>query len=61
MAKRRAIQFSLDQTAHTLERRFADVEALAKDHGRVLDVQFKRMATMQAELDFLKAALKRLL
>ena len=61
MAKRTDIRSPLEKTAEKLERRFAEVEALAKDNRRILDIQFKRMAMMQVEIDRLHAAMKRLL
>jgi hypothetical protein len=39
--------------AADLERRLAETEALARANRRELDLQFQRMAQMQAELDVL--------
>ena len=60
VAKRPDIRSPLEKTAEKLERRFAEVEALAKDNRRILDIQFKRIAMMQVEIDRLIAAVKRL-
>jgi hypothetical protein len=53
------VRSALEKTASKLERRFAEVEALARENRRVLELQFKRMADMQADLDRLLAFMKR--
>jgi len=42
-----------------LTHRFAQVETLARGNRSILDLQFKRIANIQAELDQLVARLKR--
>ena len=59
MAKRPDGHSSLEKTAQKLERRFKEVEDLARDNRRILDLQFKRMASMQVDLDRLLTYMKR--
>jgi hypothetical protein len=59
MPKRPDVRSSLERTAEKLERRFAEVEALARENRRILDLQYKRLADMQGELDRVLSELKR--
>jgi hypothetical protein len=59
MAKKPDVRSALEKTAQKLERRFADIEDLARDNRRILELQFKRMAAMQGDLDRLLAHMKR--
>lgn len=59
MAKKPDVRSSLEKTAGKLERRFSEVEALARENKRILDLQFKRMAAMQVDLDRMLAYVKR--
>jgi hypothetical protein len=49
----------LQRTSRLLARRLDDVETIAREHRRILEVQFKRIAAMQAELDVLLAERRR--
>jgi hypothetical protein len=56
--KRPDIRSSLEKTAEKLDRRFSELEALARDNRRILDLQFQRIAAMQVDLDRLLAYMK---
>jgi hypothetical protein len=47
------------QNLDALMQRFAEIETISRANCRVLDLQFKRMAAMQAEVDQLIAQRKR--
>jgi hypothetical protein len=64
--KRRPARESPDRVLKTMRKaiqvltwRFDHIETLARGNRRVLDLQFKRMSQMQAELDQLLARLRR--
>jgi hypothetical protein len=59
MAERLNVRSSLEKTAEKLERRFSELEALARENRRIIDLQFKRIAAMQVDLDRLLAYMKR--
>jgi hypothetical protein len=59
MPKRPDVRSSLEKTAEKLEQRFAEVEGLARENRRILDLQYKRLADMQGELDRVLSELKR--
>ena len=59
MPKRPDVRSSLEKTAEKLEQRFAEVEALARENRRILDLQYKRLADMQVDLDRVLSELKR--
>ena len=58
MAKKLDVRSSLEKTAEKPERRFSDVESLARENRRILELQFKRMADMQVDLDRLLTYMK---
>jgi hypothetical protein len=47
------------QNLEELMHRFAEIETISEANCRVLDLQFKRIAAMQAEVDQLLAQRKR--
>ena len=47
-------RFLVDGEMEALVRQVEAIEKLARENRRILDVQFKRIAEMQAELDDLK-------
>jgi hypothetical protein len=49
----------LERICRGLARRLEDVETEMRGYGRTLDVQFKRIATIQGELDMLLAERRR--
>jgi len=57
-AEKRAIR-QLQRAIRALAKRLDDVETLARENRRTLDVQFKRIAAIQAELDMLVADRRR--
>jgi hypothetical protein len=59
MAKRPDVQSALEKTTARLERRLTEIETLARDNRRILDVQFTRIAAIQADLDRVISHLKR--
>jgi uncharacterized protein YigA (DUF484 family) len=56
--EKRAMQ-RLQDASDALSRRIDDIESLARDNRRILEVQFKRIAAIQAELDVLLAERRR--
>ena len=58
MPKKLDVRSSLEKTAEKLERRFTEVESLARENKRILELQFKRMAAMQVDLDRLLAYMR---
>ena len=59
VAKRSAGRSSVSESVATLKRRFDELETLAYGNRRILDLQFTRIADMQAEIDQVMALLKR--
>jgi len=60
VAKRKPdLRSALEKTAAKLERRFAEVEAMARENRRTLELQFKRIADIQVDLDRLLDFMKR--
>jgi hypothetical protein len=49
----------LERICRRLARRLDEVETLARENRRTLEVQFKRIATIQGELDVLVADRRR--
>jgi hypothetical protein len=59
MAKRADVPSLLEKTAQKLERRLVALEAISKESHRVLELQSRRMAAMQADLNRLLGHIKR--
>jgi hypothetical protein len=59
VAKGSSPRSSLERTAARVERRLKEIEDLARANRRELDVQFRRISAIQAQLDRLTAAIEK--